>query len=235
LLLAPRDEPAPRPAVVDEPRWHGAFAGLRLIRSSPLLAPTAGALAMAGFFNGAIEAVFVIFVVRNLGLEPFVVGAIFACGSVGFIIGALLPERLAARIGLGWSLVATLALVGVSDLAVALAAGPTPFVVGLLAVAQMLFGIGLTAFGANEVTLRQSVTAESTLGRVNAAFYVLSSGSAPFGALAGGALGSALGVRYALLLAAAGEVLAVLPLLTGRFRMAAGSFASSPLSDMAQD
>jgi MFS family permease len=178
---------------------------------------------------------FVVFVVRDLGLDPLIIGAIFACGSVGFIIGAMLPERLAARIGLGWSLVATLALVGVSDLAVALAAGPMPLVIAVLAVAQVFFGIGLTAFGANEVTLRQSVTAESTLGRVNAAFYVLSNGSAPFGALVGGALGAALGVRYALVLAAVGELLAVLPLLSGRFRMAAGSPASSPLPEMAQD
>lgn len=216
LLGAPRDERPP--TVVATRRSASMFAGLRHIRALPVLAPTAAALALAGFFNGAVEALFLIFIARELGLEPFVIGAIFACGSVGFVAGALLPERLAARIGLGWCLAATLALVGLSDPLVPLAGGPTALVIALLAAAQFLFGVGLTAFSANEVTLRQHATGDAVLGRVNAAFYLLSNGSAPLGALLGGILGAAFGLREGLLLAAAGELLAVLPLLTRRFR-----------------
>lgn len=218
LLFAPRDLPARRAHAAAQAQPANAMAGIRQIGASPVLAPTAAALGLAGFFNGAVEAVFLLFIARELGLEPFVIGAIFACGSVGFIVGALLPERLAARIGLGWSLTATLALIGVSDLLVPLATGPTAFVIALLAGAQFLFGVGLTAFSANEVTLRQATTPPDVLGRVNAAFYMLSNGSAPLGALLGGALGAAFGLRQALFLAAIGELLAILPLLARRFR-----------------
>ncbi len=47
-------------------------------------------------------------------------------------------------------------------------------------------------------------------GRMNATFYFLVAGMLPLGALAGGALGQALGMRTAIILAAASSLLSVL-------------------------
>jgi len=220
LRRAPVDSPVPDEASGAHRSPRQLFAGIGQVRQSSVLRPLASALMLSGFFNGAVEAVFLLFVARELGLAPLTIGMIFACGSLGFIVGALIPERLTGRIGLGWSLVVSLALIGASDLLVPLATGPRLAVVVLLATAQFVFGVGLTAFNANEITLRQSATSPHVLGRVNSVFYVLTHGAAPLGALAGGLLGSAIGLRAALACAAAGELLALLPLLNARFRAA---------------
>jgi MFS family permease len=220
LGFAPVDTSSPADDTHERATLRDAFAGVSQVHQSGILRPLASALVLAGFFNGAVEALFLLFIARELGLAPLTIGLIFACGSIGFIVGALAPERLAAKVGLGWSLVVSLALIGISDLLVPLAAGPRFAIVALLAAAQFLFGVGLTAFSANEVTLRQTASSQRLIGRVNAVFYVFTHGAAPLGALAGGLMGSALGFRAALACAAAGELLALLPLLHARFRAA---------------
>ena len=59
----------------------------------------------------------------------------------------------------------------------------------------------------NAVTLRQVTTPPHLLGRVNATLHVVERGVIPFGALAGGMLGDAIGLRPTLLVAAAGIAL----------------------------
>jgi len=61
------------------------------------------------------------------------------------------------------------------------------------------------------VSLRQSILPLNTLGRVGATFRAVGGGAAVAGALVGGALGAALGLREALLIAIGG--LLVGPLL----------------------
>src|SRR5579871_5621549 len=65
-------------------------------------------------------------------------------------------------------------------------------------------------FEVNALTLRQLAAPEHVLGRVNATMHVITRGVIPFGALAGGLLGDAIGVRPTLLVAAAGISLAAL-------------------------
>ena len=62
-------------------------------------------------------------------------------------------------------------------------------------------------YDVNALTLRQVSTPDHLLGRVNATLHVISWGAIPFGALAGGALGDAIGLRATLLVAAGGIML----------------------------
>jgi MFS family permease len=62
------------------------------------------------------------------------------------------------------------------------------------------------------VSLRQRITPDHLLGRVNAGYRLLAWGSMPLGALLGGVLGELFGVRAVFLIAAGGQLLAV-PLL----------------------
>jgi hypothetical protein len=48
-----------------------------------------------------IEAVFILYLTRSIGLAPGVLGIVFAIGSIGFIVGATLPTRLVQRLGVG--------------------------------------------------------------------------------------------------------------------------------------
>lgn len=202
-------EPPPDGAAVGSQAWAAAGEGLRLVLGDPRLRALAGTGALLNLFNAMLEAVFVLYVTRSLGLGPAVIGAVFGAGSVGFLVGALLPERAVRRFGWGKATVGALVLVAGSDLLVPLAGGPTAVVVGMLFAAQFLFGLGLTTYRVNQVSLRQSITPDRLLGRMDATVRVMSLAGAPAGALLGGLLGEAIGLRPTLAVAAVGELLAV--------------------------
>jgi predicted MFS family arabinose efflux permease len=79
----------------------------------------------------------------------------------------------------------------------------------LLAAAEFLATLGVTTFQIQQVSLRQAVTPHHLQGRVNATMRLLIDGGAPLGALLGGALGEAVGLRMTLVLGAVGMLLAV--------------------------
>ena len=61
----------------------------------------------------------------------------------------------------------------------------------------------------SQVSLRQAITPERLQGRMNATMRVLGLGLIPVGALLGGVLGEAVGLRPTLLIAAIGDLAAV--------------------------
>lgn len=190
--------------------WREIVAGLRVVAGDDRLRAIAGARGLLGFFNAGLEAVFVLFIATSLGLAPALVGLVFAVGSVGFVVGALLPERMTRRFGFGPATAGAVLLVGFSDLLVPLADDSPWVAVPLLAAAQFCFGIGLTLFNVNQASLRQAVVPARLQGRASATLRVLASGLIPVGAILGGLLGGWLGLRETLVLAAAGELLAAL-------------------------
>ena len=86
-----------------------------------------------------------------------------------------------------------------------------------LSVAQV-FDIAWPIFNITELSLRQAVTPDHLLGRVNSAMHLLLHGVMPAGALAGGALAQSLGIRSTLFLAATGFLLSTLWLLCPQVR-----------------
>lgn len=68
------------------------------------------------------------------------------------------------------------------------------------------------------ISMRQAMTPEPMLGRMNTTMRFLNRCAVPLGSLAGGAMGTWLGPRSALLIAAAGASLAFLPLLLSPVR-----------------
>jgi hypothetical protein len=150
--------------------------GVRVVVGNAWLRAIAGGAGLLGFFNALLESVFVLYVARALGLSPALVGTVFAVGSVGFVVGSLLPERLARRFGLGRTTVAAVALVAASDLLVPLAGGSVLLVGASLAVAQFFFGIGLTVFNFNQASLRQAIVPGRLQGRASAMIRLLAAG-----------------------------------------------------------
>jgi hypothetical protein len=66
--------------------------------------------------------------------------------------------------------------------------------------------------------LQQAITLDHLQGRVNATMGVTASASVPLGGLLGGALGTFLGLRTTLVVAAMGEILSVVWLLSSPLR-----------------
>jgi hypothetical protein len=77
-------------------------------------------------------------------------------------------------------------------------AGPVTMVI--LVTAQFLYGVAITVFNMNTITLRQMITPRRLLARMNATYRLLLFGMPPLGALIGGFLGAALGLRESLLI-----------------------------------
>ncbi len=187
--------------------------GLRFVLGDAHLRAVAGTMATLGFFNATLETVSLLYLVRQLGLSAGLIGVIFSVGGAGFLLGTFLPNRLARRFGLGRSLIGGLVLISLGDLILPLAAGSTVAVVALLCFGQVLFGLGLTVFSIGQVSLRQSLTPDAMQGRMNSVMHVLTVGIVPLGALIGGGIAEAIGLRATLFLAVAGELSAVAWLL----------------------
>jgi Na+/melibiose symporter-like transporter len=195
--------------------------GLQLVFGEPSLRVLAGCISSLSLFNAVIEAVQILFLTRQIGISAGWIGVIFAGGSVGFLLGALTADWFTRRLGLGRSLILGVLVIGASDLLIPLAGEINTFwlVVGLLLLAQFAFGIGLTIFQIGQVSLRQSLTPDQLQGRMNATFSMLTWGIVPLGGLLGGILGQQLGLSRTLVLAALGEMLAVLWLVFSPVRM----------------
>jgi hypothetical protein len=69
----------------------------------------------------------------------------------------------------------------------------------LLALAMLVFDFGAVLYGINYLALRQAITPDRLLGRMTATMRFFTVAGAPLGSLAGGALGTALGLRATLL------------------------------------
>ena len=89
---------------------------------------------------------------------------------------------------------------------------------GLYVLAQLVISISVVVYNINQVSFRQALCPPELLGRMNATMRFFVWGTMPLGAIIGGALGSSIGVRNALLVAAIGECLPVLPVFFSPLR-----------------
>jgi MFS family permease len=156
------------------------------------------------------QALIVLFASRTLGLTAGLIGLAFGLGALGGLLGAVAAPRLSGRYGIGRMVVAGAILFPAPTAAVALAGGPDPVAFTVLLVAQAVAGFGVMVFDINLNSVQAAVTADALRSRVAGVFGTINYGARPLGAVLGGLLGSAIGVRLTRLVAAAGGMLACL-------------------------
>ena len=176
--------------------------GARLVWRHPLLRPilfTAIAWNMAWF---VLQAAYVPYAMRSLGLDAGAVGVTLACYGAGMVVGALLASRVLRALPFGRAiLVGPFTSVGASLVMAATLWWPT----GLLAATSFfMFGAGPILWAITSTTLRQTVTPGAMLGQVSAIFLTVNTGARPLGAALGGAIGAAYGEQACLIVAAIG-------------------------------
>lgn len=182
--------------------------GLGVVLGNRLLRSIAGCTGTSNFFTSALFTLYILFVTRDLGLNAAQIGVIFSLGNVSGLLGALSAARVAARFGVGRTIVGAAFLGGLGLIPVALATRENAFV--LLVLAGLLGSFAGPAYNINQVSLRQAITPHRLQGRMNATMRFLVWGTMPLGGLLGGALGEALGLRVAIAVSAAGGLLAFL-------------------------
>ena len=202
------EEPPPEPAAERGGMRTQVAEGLTHVVHHPLLRPLFSCGATHNFFRRMIDSLFVLYVVNELGLDPVALGLVFAAGGPGALLGAAVAVPLARRIGLGNTIVLMQVLTGISCFAAPLAGGSAWQTIGTLATGQFLLGVARPVFNISQLSLRQAITPDRLQGRVNATMRFIMWGVTPFGALAGGLLGSTIGLRPTLLIAALGVLLA---------------------------
>lgn len=208
------EEPKPATAAQGRPNvFASIWEGLKWVWTQPMLRPLTLAAAFYMLSYTAIQALYFLFAIDELGLSRAMVGGIVAIGGPGAILGAWLSDWVMERLGPGRSLLWMAAIGNGSLMLVALAVRPVWVAAAMLAASQVLVGFTTQVYMVSMVTLRQAVTPLDMQGRVAATHRAVGLGLAPAGALIGGLLGQAIGLRPTLIIAAIGVLIPVVLLM----------------------
>jgi MFS family permease len=214
LLGISSNEPPPEPSRTDQFGQRHVISeireGLRVTFGDPRLRAVAAEAATYNALYQMIEVVILLYLTRQLGLNPATIGILFATGAVGALVGSVVAGRLGERFGVGRALTASMVLGCSAPLLLPLAGGSAPVTLALLGASFLLGGFGVAISNVHAVSIRQSVTPDRLLGRMNASYRTLVYGAIPLGAVAGGLLGEVIGLRETLVVAAVGLLFAPL-------------------------
>jgi MFS family permease len=197
-----------------EPAEGGMFAqvkeGMRFIFRHDILRPSLISVATLNFFNFVFAALFILYATRELHVRAGALGLVLGAGAVGGMIGALVTGRLSRLLGIGPAFVLGMVLFPAPLLLVPLAGGPKSVVLAMLFAAEFLSALGVMILDITAGAIIVAFTPDRLRSRATGALRFVNFGVRPLGALAGGALGSAFGLRPTLWFAAAAGVLGVL-------------------------
>jgi MFS family permease len=185
------------PSAKNAPFWPAMRAGLNFVRGHALLIAMATCVGIWQMCNQCAMVIQILFATRQLGLSERGVGLSYVALGAGTILASAVGYRMVRRIGNGPTLVLGFAVSGVGWLVLAVA----PLnALGVAAYVYMLFsfGCGAVLIFINFLSLRQSVTPASMLGRMTSTMRWLILIPAGPGALLGGWLGEHVGLRGSL-------------------------------------
>jgi MFS family permease len=216
LRMKHRESPA-RHAPGERPRmWPQVKEGLDWVVRHPWLRSIAACTGTSNFFSSLAFAILVLYMVRTLGLSAFEIGFVFAVGSAGSIVAALVTGRLNRRIGVGPTIVWSIALSSAAGLGYPLA--PKSFPLPLLMLGNAGFGFGAVAYNITQVSLRQAITPERLQGRMNAAMRWIVWGTIPLGSLLGGGVATWWSLHTAIWVGAVGQLFSFVPVTIGSLK-----------------
>jgi MFS family permease len=196
--------------------------GLRFLWNQSILRTLA---VMTGVFNFASSAAFAVLVLFAVGpasqmrLSAVGFGLLLTTSALGAFVGSFISERVEARLGRSKSLMLT--IFGAALFVGAPALTDNPYVLGPI---FFVGGMLIVLWNVITVSLRQRITPNRLLGRVNSAYRLLAWGTMPLGAAAGGLLAQWLGlqVMFGIMGALTLALLGMMPVLTNKAMAAAG-------------
>ncbi len=167
--------------------------GLRFLWRQRLLRTLAVIVGVFNFASNATWAILVLYAVgpaSAMGLSEPAYGLLLTTVAAGSLLGSLVAEWVEQRLGRARSLVLT--ILGCTLLVGVPAVTANPFLIGA---AFFVGGTANAIWNVITVSLRQRVTPDRLLGRVNSGYRLVAWGAMPLGAAAGGLLAQVLGLR----------------------------------------
>ena len=202
------EEPAP-----EAPGKGHVVAGVRWVFGNAIVRAALGATATINFFNFVFFALFILYATKSLDVPPGTLGLVLGAGAVGGVIGSIITGRVARRIGIGPAFALGCVVFPAPLLLVPLAAGPRWVILACLFLAEFGSGLGVMMLDISGGAIFSAVVPDRLRSRVSGAYMVVNYGVRPLGALAGGALGTWIGLRPTLWIATAGALAGFLWLL----------------------
>jgi MFS family permease len=201
------DRPVRRTSLVVE-----AKDGLQFLRQHPVLWPLT--VATMVYYLGAATgfSLLVLLVLDSAGGPAWSFGVVLACGAAGAFIGTLVSGLLSRRLGARVTLVLATGADGLGLAAMAIFTA-----VPLLAVVWFLAGVPAGVRIPVARSLQQRLVPNRLLGRVNVTSRMFTRGIIVLGAVASGALASAIGLRSTFVVGGLIEVFAAV-LIAGALR-----------------
>jgi MFS family permease len=206
---------APEAPIEEEPGGirEQLGAGLSFIFRDPIIRTTVLSAATLNLFNFSFFALFILYVTTSLGVVPGVLGLVLGAGAVGGVLGAIVAPGIGRRLGLGRAYLFGLILFPASLIPIGLVTEPYPAVLAMLFATEFGAGIGVMILDINAGAMLQARTPDRIRARAGGTFRFINYGIRPIGALLGGALGSAFGVREALIFSTVAALSGVLWLI----------------------
>lgn len=175
--------------------------GLRFTARDPIVRPSVLAASTMNVFNYGFQGLFILYVLQYLGVEPGLLGLALGAGAVGSVVGAIVAGGVGRRLGIGGAFLLGLILFPGATILIPIAAPgmPMPLILALLFVAEFVSGFGVMILDINAGAMLFARTPDRIRGRAMGTFGFVNNGVRPIGAVIGGLIGAAFGVRETLL------------------------------------
>jgi MFS family permease len=195
---------------------HRIGQGLRYVAHDGYLRALTLFAASSNLILVATQVLLIIFLVRVVGVGAGAVGVLMASMGVGGVLGALATGPISQRLGTARGLLLSELAAVPFGLLVPLTRPGTGL--ALFAIGNLVLSAGIVAGNVIASAFRQSYCPMDMMGRVSAVTACLIYGSMPVGAVIGGGLATAIGVRAALWVLAGALFLPLLFLLFSPIR-----------------
>jgi len=201
---------------------RGFFAemgeGLRVVLGHRVIRLIAGATATSNLGSNVVFAVILLWLYREVRLNPGQVGLIFTLAASGGVLGALVARPIGRWAGMGRTLAVSVFLTSAPTLLYPVA-GLSPYPIVAVAVLSFVAQAMNPIYNVNQVSYRQAAIPASLQGRLNATVRTFIWGTIPVGAFVGGVLGARIGLVPTIYVGAAVSALSVLWILAGPVRV----------------
>jgi MFS family permease len=189
-----------------------ALEGQSWLWRQPLVRAIAMTIVINNGGSNVTFAVFVLYFVTQVGITPAQLGLIFAVGGLSSLLGARLSRPLVDRGWLGPVMAAGAGLVVLGQAGTLLAAyASRQEAFWILLAFSFVLGCSLMVYNVNQQSIRQAVTPDGLMGRVQSGIFVLTAIASVTGSLLGGAIGQSAGLRAAITVGVAICLISALP------------------------